>query len=198
MTIQSKITVATWLTLSRLLVAPLLPLLALRAAWLGACACLGWGLASDYLDGWWARRRGQVSPLGALLDPIADKALILAGFAALVATEPGVESLPWVAGVVAFRNLAQLAAIPILLGWLKIPFHVRPKFLPKLATALAMTTPLVFWVTHLLPHPELAQALHAIATWILLPCVTGLELFVACGFVSRFIAIASRRHDTFE
>jgi CDP-diacylglycerol--glycerol-3-phosphate 3-phosphatidyltransferase len=36
--------------------------------------------ASDWLDGWIARRMGLVTPLGKLLDPLADKILVCAGF----------------------------------------------------------------------------------------------------------------------
>lgn len=39
---------------------------------------------TDALDGWLARRRGQVSRFGALLDPIADKLLISSAFVSLV------------------------------------------------------------------------------------------------------------------
>ena len=40
--------------------------------------------ATDWLDGWVARRRRQVTPLGKLLDPMADKLLVSAVFIALV------------------------------------------------------------------------------------------------------------------
>jgi CDP-diacylglycerol--glycerol-3-phosphate 3-phosphatidyltransferase len=39
---------------------------------------------SDWLDGWLARRRGQVTTLGALLDPVADKLLTSAAFISLI------------------------------------------------------------------------------------------------------------------
>jgi CDP-diacylglycerol--glycerol-3-phosphate 3-phosphatidyltransferase len=39
--------------------------------------------ATDYLDGYLARRYGMVTPLGALLDPIADKMLVAAGLVLL-------------------------------------------------------------------------------------------------------------------
>ncbi len=39
---------------------------------------------TDLLDGWLARRRGQITTLGTLLDPIADKLLISAAFISLV------------------------------------------------------------------------------------------------------------------
>jgi len=40
--------------------------------------------ATDWADGYFARRRGQVTTLGILLDPIADKLLICAAFVSLV------------------------------------------------------------------------------------------------------------------
>ena len=40
--------------------------------------------ATDFFDGWLARRRGEVTTLGALLDPIADKLLISGAFVSLV------------------------------------------------------------------------------------------------------------------
>jgi CDP-diacylglycerol--glycerol-3-phosphate 3-phosphatidyltransferase len=40
--------------------------------------------ATDGLDGWLARRRGQVTTLGTLLDPIADKLLTSSAFISLV------------------------------------------------------------------------------------------------------------------
>ncbi len=40
--------------------------------------------ATDWADGYFARRRGEVTTLGILLDPIADKLLISAAFVSLV------------------------------------------------------------------------------------------------------------------
>lgn len=39
---------------------------------------------SDFLDGWLANKRGLVTDFGKLMDPIADKILVLAAFAAFV------------------------------------------------------------------------------------------------------------------
>ena len=41
-------------------------------------------MATDWLDGWWARRTGQSSDFGRLLDPVADKLLIIAALVMLV------------------------------------------------------------------------------------------------------------------
>lgn len=49
---------------------------------LGVALFLG-ASVTDWLDGWFARRRGQVTTLGVLLDPIADKLLVCSAFIAL-------------------------------------------------------------------------------------------------------------------
>jgi CDP-diacylglycerol---glycerol-3-phosphate 3-phosphatidyltransferase len=41
-------------------------------------------MTTDWLDGWWARRRDVSSDLGRLLDPVADKILVVAALIMLV------------------------------------------------------------------------------------------------------------------
>ena len=59
--------------------------------------------ATDFFDGWLARRRGEITTLGALLDPIADKLLISAAFISLV--EVGLAPA-WMVVVVVGREFA--------------------------------------------------------------------------------------------
>ena len=47
-------------------------------------ALIGAASATDFLDGWVARRRGSVSRWGALIDPLADRAFVLAAVATYV------------------------------------------------------------------------------------------------------------------
>jgi CDP-diacylglycerol--glycerol-3-phosphate 3-phosphatidyltransferase len=49
-----------------------------------ATAVFAVAMATDQIDGWLARRRGVTSALGKLLDPVADKVLVLATFVMLV------------------------------------------------------------------------------------------------------------------
>lgn len=67
------------LTLARIAAIPLLvALVAARLAWtdLAACALFACASVTDLFDGMIARRRGQISDLGRMLDPIADKLLV--------------------------------------------------------------------------------------------------------------------------
>ena len=66
---------------------------------------------SDALDGWLARRNGGGNSVGALLDPVADKALLVSMYVTLAA----VNELP---------------------DWLGMPVAIRPLYVSKLNTAL--------------------------------------------------------------
>ena len=69
------------LTLARIAVIPVIvALLYIAADWARWTALLLYmaACATDYLDGYLARSRGEVSPLGRFLDPIADKLLVVA------------------------------------------------------------------------------------------------------------------------
>ena len=75
------------LTLSRIAAIPvLIVLVALRDPGADLAACIVFSLAAitDYLDGYLARVRRQISDLGRMLDPIADKLLVGATLMLLV------------------------------------------------------------------------------------------------------------------
>ena len=79
-------------------------------AWATALFCVA--MATDWLDGRIARRRGTTSSLGSLLDPIADKILVIAVLVMLV--EKGVAPAWMVAAIVAREFLVsglRLAAL---------------------------------------------------------------------------------------
>ena len=58
---------------------------------------------TDGIDGYLARKRGQITTMGMLLDPLADKLLIAAAFVALVQYNPSMVPA-WVAVVVIGRE----------------------------------------------------------------------------------------------
>ena len=106
---------------------------ALPVAWLIGHGDAQWALlafvlgsASDGVDGWLARRYGWQSQLGGWLDPLADKAFVLAASVALALRGDlawallilmAVRDTVIVSGAVAFHlNYAPLRAAPTMLG----------------------------------------------------------------------------------
>jgi cardiolipin synthase len=86
---------------------------------------------SDAIDGWLARRRGG-TVLGAILDPLADKALMIGMYITLAA----IGQLPdWLAILVVFRDLVIVGGV-VLLWMTSHPMQIRPLELSKANTAL--------------------------------------------------------------
>jgi CDP-diacylglycerol---glycerol-3-phosphate 3-phosphatidyltransferase len=94
------------LTVLRIFLVPLLVVVLLTRfeghVYLGA-AIFGLAVLTDYLDGFFARRRNEVTRLGILLDPLADKLLTAAAFLSLV--EMGLVPA-WVVMIILARELA--------------------------------------------------------------------------------------------
>ena len=94
------------LTLLRIFLVPVLVVVLLTRAgggpFLGA-GIFGLAVLTDYLDGYFARRRNQVTRLGILLDPIADKLLTAAAFLSLVE----MDAVPaWMVMIIVGREFA--------------------------------------------------------------------------------------------
>lgn len=68
-----------------------------------AAAIFGIASLTDLLDGYLARRRAQVTTIGRLLDPIADKLLVLSGLVMLVAMN---RVAAWLATALIAREIA--------------------------------------------------------------------------------------------
>jgi CDP-diacylglycerol--glycerol-3-phosphate 3-phosphatidyltransferase len=100
------VSLADQLTLARALSVPVVVLLYAwnfdgHAYWATGVFCIA--MATDWLDGRLARRHGRTSALGSLLDPIADKVLVLATLVMLVdlRVAPG-----WMIAAIVVREVA--------------------------------------------------------------------------------------------
>lgn len=86
---------------------------------------------SDALDGWLARRYGG-NAIGALMDPVADKALLVTMYITLAA----IGILPdWLAILVVFRDLLIVGGI-VVLAVLGQAVTIRPLYISKLNTLM--------------------------------------------------------------
>jgi cardiolipin synthase len=129
-------------------------------------------VATDWVDGFVARRTGQVSELGKILDPLADRLAIAAGLIALVVRD----AFPlWAALLILIRDLAILLGGAFLLSERRVRIDVR--WIGKLATfSLMMAIPLISWGALGLPLGEAAL----VCGWIAF--VVGIvESYVAAG-----------------
>lgn len=92
-------------------------------------------VATDWVDGAIARSTGQVSELGKVLDPVADRLAIAAGLIALVV----VEAFPlWAALLILVRDVAILVAGIVLL--VKRRARIEVRYIGKVATFALMTS----------------------------------------------------------
>jgi cardiolipin synthase len=150
-----NLTAANQLTILRMLIIPGFVILLLYGY-------SGWALVSflvagvtDLLDGLIARRTGQKTTLGAWLDPMADKLLLVTMFVML--TLPGiglVNRLPlWFTVLVISRDVAivlTVAVINLAVG----PRTFRPSIYGKIATATYVCTGVVALYFNFLQRPS--------------------------------------------
>lgn len=130
------------LTLLRFLLIPALVMLLWEELFAWSIVVFMVAGGTDALDGFLAKRYRGVTSLGTLLDPLADKALLISVMVVLQAK--GVLPL-WFLGSVIGCDLLILAGIGGL--WLrKAPVVIAPSFLGKVTTALQMFLVLVLLV----------------------------------------------------
>ncbi|MEN6321521.1 MAG: CDP-alcohol phosphatidyltransferase family protein [Syntrophaceae bacterium] len=134
------------LTLLRILLVPVTVIFLMQGAFLKALIVLFISGITDALDGFLARILNQQTVLGAYLDPIADKALIVSCFVTMSIKSiiPG-----WFTVIVISRDVIILLGIAIL-SIMSIPYKIRPSFIGKVTTTLQLSMiffSLVFRIT---------------------------------------------------
>ena len=111
-------------------------------------------VATDWVDGTIARRTGQVSELGKVLDPVADRLAIAAGIIALAVR--GVFPV-WAAVAIIARDVIVLAVGAFLLARRRVRIDVR--WIGKVATfSLMVAVPAISWGALGLPLTAAATA----------------------------------------
>lgn len=164
------------LTMARLLLAPFIFAAVVNgrhalALVLFACAAL-----TDGLDGLLARRFHQVTPIGAYLDPIADKVLLSGVYLSLAVAG----SVPWWLVVMIFgRDLFLLASSGIALLFTGYR-HFHPSAWGKASTFAQIACALA-WMAHNVVN---SPAVYALAEALILP-VAALTVWSALHYSWR-------------
>ncbi|MGH7939794.1 MAG: CDP-alcohol phosphatidyltransferase family protein [Limisphaerales bacterium] len=101
--------------------------------------------ASDGVDGYIARRYKQISELGKILDPVADKLLLVSGIVLLsMNNAPYFRQIPlWLTGTIIGRDLL-LAMGAVLIRSVVGRITVRPRITGKVATVFQMLV--IIWI----------------------------------------------------
>jgi cardiolipin synthase len=141
---MTMLTFANQLTLLRMLLIPAFVILVVYGH-------MGWALSvfvtaglTDALDGLIARRAGQKTSLGAWLDPMADKLLLVTTFVVLAMPGLGLANrLPvWLTVLIISRDVVIVLTVAIV-NFALGPRTFRPSIFGKLATATYILTAVV-------------------------------------------------------
>ena len=148
----SAMTTANKITILRILLVPFFVVEVLYYANNGgevhlglAVLCFAVAAILDGVDGYVARRYNQRSELGAILDPLADKLLLVSAIVVLSFDHrPYLQSVPlWLTGTIIGRDVLVLIGL-IVLQMTVGKVTVRPRILGKIATVLQMIV--VLWI----------------------------------------------------
>ncbi|MEO8348380.1 MAG: CDP-diacylglycerol--glycerol-3-phosphate 3-phosphatidyltransferase [Acidobacteriota bacterium] len=137
--------------------------------------------ATDFFDGWLARRRGEITTLGTLLDPIADKLLISGAFVSLV--ELGLAPA-WMVVVILGREFA-VSGLRAIASSRGIVISASGLGKAKMLTEVAAASFLILATRHqefVLPGK--------VALWVVVAValVSGVQYFVT--FLRRIVEVA--------
>jgi len=153
---------------------------------------------TDGVDGYLARKRGQITTMGMLLDPLADKIMIAAAYIALVAYEPDVVKV-WIAVVIIGREflISGLRSIAASEG-----FTIQASDLGKLKTILQIISVVSAILAHhwyewhigLLTLPVRWTAITAIYFTVLVSIISAIDYFV--GFWKQIDHASKDRRGT--
>jgi cardiolipin synthase len=179
------------LTILRIvLIAPLAWLLA-HGRYAPALGMLMFAAVSDAADGFIAKRFGWTSELGKVLDPLADKLLLVTLFITL--SVAGVVPM-WLAAIVVLRDVT-IATGALTYRWLIGPIHGRPLLLSKFNTGFQLLY-LVTIVLAVMSGSLVPYALIMILTFCVL--ITTLTSGVEYVFIysKRALAMSRARHTS--
>lgn len=135
---EKRITISTLFTLVRIALTPCIVLAMIWDAWGIAFGLFVFACITDWLDGYLARMRNEQTFLGACLDPVADKILILSVFFTLAF----MQSLPF--SIPIWFVILMLLKETILVGGAVFIFvtkgyiEIRPRKLGKVTTFIQM------------------------------------------------------------
>ncbi len=151
-------------------------------------------IITDLLDGLIARKFNLTTNIGSILDPIADKIVVISFYSYLLLVNK-VNLLYFI--IIIIRDISQLMSIPVLIMWKKIYFKVKPKLIPKIGTLLNFLILFIITITLFLNEIKIFRYYEIILNSLYIISGT-IEIYILSTFIPRFVEIYTGRHDTFE
>jgi cardiolipin synthase len=150
------------------------------AAWL-----LGFLGTTDWIDGYLARRLHQVSNVGKILDPVADRLLVMVGLLAVAAAA----GVPWWFALCTLAREVIVSALTLVLAALGAA-RIDVLWWGKVSTFALMTTFPLFLLTTNPHHAALVSWQHAArdACWVIGIIGLSLSWIVLVGYVRPAVA----------
>ena len=174
------------LTVIRILLVPVLVVALLEQTSLGdllAAVVFAAASLTDAIDGYLARSRNSVTNFGKLMDPIADKLLIVAALVALVSLN---RLEPWVAMVIIAREFAVTVLRAGVGAQQRIVIPASPWGKLKTATQVLMVMALIAFPN---PHPVAVTVL--VYVTVAVTVLSGVDYFF--GLRRRLAALGAAR-----
>ena len=154
---------------------------------------------TDGLDGYLARKRAQITTMGMLLDPLADKIMVTAALIELVSYNPEVVKV-WIAVVIIGREflISGLRSIASSEG-----FTIQASDLGKLKTVIQIVSVVAailahhwdFWHIGFIVIPVFWIAVAAVYFTVLVSVVSAVDYFV--GFWKHIDHASSQRRSSY-
>ncbi|MFP4037043.1 MAG: CDP-alcohol phosphatidyltransferase family protein [Desulfobacteraceae bacterium] len=168
-------TIPNLITTLRIILTPIFIIYLLNDQFLAALVVLCLCGISDGLDGLFARWLNQKSTLGAYLDPIADKLILVSAFVALSVRGA---LPPWLSVTVITRDVLILLGVLFMMLY-QMEIIIRPSLVSKFTTCLQFVTVIGVLAAAYLEFPEgmfpvlfrvtgaftIISGLHYIQTW---------------------------------
>lgn len=170
---EKRISIPTCFTLLRFLLTPFIVIAIIQHNWSAAFSLFAVASLTDILDGGLARWWNDTTVLGACLDPLADKFLLISSFFALALAHP----IPhWYLMLICLKETITIAGSSVLM-LMGTNFTIAPTFLGKLTTLTQIIFIMAIFMCHFL------HIAHTTLLYNLLNVIAGLIIITCAQYV---------------
>ncbi len=185
---KQLLTLPNLLTSLRIVLVPFLMWFFILGGWwlVGALVVFTVAAITDFCDGYVARYMGDCSGFGIILDPIADKVLVVGTFACFV----WIGLVPWwFVGVMVGRDLVVTGTRWV---WRRKPSDMGPSYLGKCKTVAQIVLIYVLFACLLLPQFLCGRDGMLFTVNMMIYAVAGITIYTGIDYLFRYRMLRHR------